>query len=253
LLLSKALPLLRLAARRWQQFLKTPMNKFLSFLSMILVISSCKNDQTNLIVKKDYGNRTVFDISLVDSVIKKELKPVDSITFKKYIASNPLIRGVDYSQLNFYGDKFWIKKYADSIKNNLIFNTYSKSNYFFVPYNSINNSILLVLVYHSTSIYERIALYLIKPGLKGGYPPTVLLAEKVKGGGLASIDLLTRSVIIDTSYIEQTTIMKSCILDLPGPNGEISCNYDTTITYYKITDRVFDPYKRKIIWETKQE
>jgi len=229
------------------------MNKFLSSLAMILVISSCKNDQTKLIVKKDYGNGTVFDISLVDSMIKKELTPVDSITFKKYIAPNPLIRGIYYSQLNFYGDKFWIKKYADSIKNNLIFNTYSKSNYFFVPYNSIKNSILLVLVYHSASIFERIALYLIKPGFKSDYPPTVLLAEKIKGGGLASIDLITKSVMIDSSIIEQTTIMKSCILDLPGPHGEITCSYDTTITYYKITDRFFDPYKRKIIWETKQE
>jgi hypothetical protein len=229
------------------------MKKLLYSLAMILVISSCKNEQTKSIIKKDYGNRTVFDISLVDSMIKKVLKPVDSITFKKYIASNPLIRGVDYSQLNFYGDYFWSKKYSDSIKNNLIFNTYSKSNYFFVPYNSINNSILLVLIYHSSSNFERIALYLIKPGFKGNYPPSVLLAEKIKGGGSTSIDLLTKSVMIDSSIIEQTTITKSCILDLLDADGTISCCYDTTTTYFKISDRFFDPYKRKIIWEAKRE
>ena len=112
--------------------------------------------------------------------------------------------------------------------------------------------ILVVYPLAKPIIEEHFALYLITLNSKDSYPSTVLLTEKVKGGGLSSIDLLTTSIIKDSKIIEQTTIENSCILDLPGPKGELTCNYDTTITYYKMTDRcIFYPYRRKVSWEIK--
>jgi hypothetical protein len=101
---------------------------------------------------------------------------------------------------------------------------------------------------------EHMALYLITLDKKNFYPTTVLLSEKIKESSLASLDLITTSILKDSSVIKQTTIEKSCILDLPGPKGEITCNYDTAITYYKLSERqIFYPYKRIVNWEIKKD
>jgi hypothetical protein len=226
-------------------------------VSAILVsfLFSCKPKQADRIINKTDNNIIKFDISLVDSMIKQELQSVDTSFFNKYIAKNPVILGQNFDSPRLYADGFWIKKYADSIKHNIIFNSFRKSQYFIVPnplkLKEVNDYFILV-VYPSESIQieGHIALYMITLDKKDFSPSTVLLAEKIKGGGLSSIDLTTTSVLKDSSIIEQRTIEQSCILDLPGPNGEITCNYDTTTTYYKMTDRhVFYPFKRIVSWE----
>ena len=107
---------------------------------------------------------------------------------------------------------------------------------------------MVIRIYPASDLYEHIALYLIKTDVKSNYLSTVLLAEKIKSKGLASIDLITKSILIDSTIIEQTTVSKSSITDLPRPNGEITLFYDTTITYYKLKNGYFDRYRRKVIW-----
>jgi hypothetical protein len=233
------------------------MRHFLLFTILILLIG-CKFKQSDKIVSFD-NDVVEFDISLVDSLIKHELQPIDTLFFNKYIANNPVILGEKYDSPSLYTDGFWIKKYADSIKHDLVFNTFKKSQYFILPTplksKGINCKLILV-VFPSENIMmvEHFALFLILLDKYNPYNSTILLAEKIKSWGLSSFDLITTSILKDTSSIEQTKIGKSCISDLPGPNGEITCSYDTTVTYYKILDRhIFDPFKRVVNWEIKSE
>jgi|WetSurMetagenome_2_1015567.scaffolds.fasta_scaffold347308_1 hypothetical protein len=233
------------------------MKPFLIIFFAIL-FSSCKNNQSDSIVQTINQHSIKYDISKIDSLIKSELTPVDSIIFNKYIANNPVILGQNFDSPRLYADGFWIKKYADSLKHNIIFNTFRKAQYYLLKHPLKQHTIkgfMIMVIYPVEKVVreEHLALYLITLVSKDSYPSTVLLAEKIKGGGLVSIDLITSSTINDSNIIEQTTIERSCILDLPGPNGELTCNYDTAITYYKMTDRcIFYPYKRKVTWEIKQ-
>ena len=224
------------------------MKQLFIVFGIILLISSCNTDQSKNIVKKVNSNELSFDISIVDTLIREKLNIVDSITFHKYIYQNPVILGIDYGPPNLYHDGFWIKKYADSLLTNLIYTGFSKSNFYVIPCKLLKNAILVIRIYPAYNLYEHIALYLIKTDVKSNYLSTVLLAEKIKAEGLASIDLITKSILIDSTIIEQTTVSKSSITDLPGPNGEITSFYDTTITYYKLKNGYFDRYRRKVIW-----
>jgi hypothetical protein len=227
-------------------------------LFTMIVLANCKQKQSDLIIKVVNDNKISFDISLIDSLIKQDLEPVDTFLFNKYIANNPVILGQSFDSPRLYADGFWIKKHADSIKHTIIFNTFKKSQYFILP-NPLKQPKLkgfMILVEYPSEremIEEHFALYLIILDSKDLYPSTILLAEKLKGGGLSSLDMITKSILLDSTIIEQTTIEQSCILDLPGPKGEITCNYDTAKTYYKMTDRnAFYPYKRIVSWEIKQ-
>jgi hypothetical protein len=229
------------------------------FLILIfaVMLSACKHKESDAIIQTINQDAVRYDIGKVDSLIKSELTPVDSLTFNKYIANNPVILGQNFDSPRLYADGFWIKKYADSLKQDIIFNTFRKSQYYFLQnplkQDKIKGFMVLVIYPLEKVVFEEhFALYLITFDSKNSYPSTVLLAEKIKGGGLSSIDLLTTSIIKDSKIIEQTTIEHSCILDLPGPKGELTCNYDTATTYYKMTDRgIFYPYKRKVNWEIK--
>jgi hypothetical protein len=224
--------------------------------TILILLIGCKFKQSDEIVKFD-NDVVKFDITLVDSLIKQELQPIDTVLFKKYIAKNPVILGNNYDSPSLYADGFWIKKYADSLRHDIVFNTYKKSKYFILPSplkSKDINCMLILVVFPSENIMmkEHFALYLILLDNYNSYTSTILLAEKIKSWGLSSFDLLTTSILKDTSIIEQMTIGKSCISDLPGPNGEITCSYDTSVTYYKIIDRhTFDPFKRIVNWEIK--
>ncbi len=231
------------------------MRHFLQITILVYVLVGCKSRQSDEIIKVIDRNRIEFDIAQLDSLNELDLQPVDTLFFNKYIARNPAILGRNYEMPRHYADGFWIKKYADSIKNDFIFNTFSESKYYILPSSSKIewiNGLIILQAYPTGNIMitEHMALYLIILDNNNPFPhlSTILLAEKIKGGGLSSIDLVTRSILND-STIEQITIEKSCILDLPKPDGDFPCVYDTTITYYKITDsHIFDPFKRIIKW-----
>jgi hypothetical protein len=226
----------------------------LSYLVILLLICSCNSDPSQKFVKSINNNEILFDISFIDTIITKKLTNVDSVTFNKYIYQNPVILGIDYGPPNPYGDGFWIKKYADSLRNDLIYRGFSKSNFYRIPTTLIKNSILVIRCYPEMELYEHYALYLIKTDVKSNYPSTILLAEKMKSQGLAAIYQITKSVFNkSTSAVKQTTISKYSFSDLPGPKGEIMSFYDTTVTYYELKNNCFDRYRRTIVWEGKQE
>ena len=113
------------------------------------MLSACKNKQSDAIIQKINQHSVKFDIGKVDSLIKSELTPVDSLTFNKYIAHNPVILGQNFDSPRLYADGFWIKKHADSLKHNIIFNTFRKSQYYFLQnplkQNTIKGFMILVI------------------------------------------------------------------------------------------------------------
>lgn len=230
------------------------MKKNLILFLTLAIFIGCQNNQSKKIVVQLTTNLFRFDLENVDSLLKLELKEIDTATFNKYIAQNPTILGKNYDFPRLYADGFWIKKYSDSLRNDLIFNTFEASRYYFLPHpviEKILNGFLILIVYpqENISITQHISLYLIEFDKDSKYYHTLLLAEKIKGGGFSSINLKTNSMLKD-SILVQTTINESCILDLPGPHGELACTYDTTITYYKLNERLhFDPYKRISNWQ----
>jgi hypothetical protein len=230
------------------------MKHFLSYFGLLLLIYSCNSDPSKNIAKSINNNEVLFDISFIDTIITKKLTNVDSVTFNKYIYQNPVILGIDYGPPNPYGDGFRIKKYADSLRNDLIYTGFSKSSFYLIPTTLIRNSILVLRCYPGRDLYEHYALYLIKTDVKSNYPSTILLAEKMKSQGLAAIYQVTKSVLTkSSSAVKQTTISKYSITDLPGPKGKITSFYDTTVTYYELKQNYFDRYRRTIVWEAKQE
>jgi len=230
------------------------MKHLLKYYGLLLLIYSCNSDPSINIVKSINNNESLFDISFIDTIITKKLTKVDSITFNKYIYQNHVILGIDYGVPNPYRGGFRIKKYADSVRNDLIYTGFSKSSFYLIPTTLIRNSILVLRCYPVRDLYEHYALYLIKTDIKGNYPSTIMLAEKMKSQGLAAMYQVTKSVFNkSTSKVKQTTISKYSITDLPGPQGEITSFYDTTITYYELKKNYFDRYRRTIVWEAKTE
>ncbi len=230
------------------------MFKIILFAQLFLIISCKQNRVDKLIKSKD--NQIVFDVSLIDTLIKKDLQPLDSSELMKYVESNHVIKGV-YSETNDYQDGFCYKQRLDSIREDLILYKLHKYKYFKVNYQlpkPLSRSILIAEK-HEPDVFmsDYFALYILLLEKDGTEKSTLLLTEKYSSGGFGSFEEKSKSIInIDKQEIVKCIIRKTCgdvIVD-----GKGSCMYDTCYEYFKMPkDGYFYPFKRTYSWTERNE